>query len=280
MIVDCHTHVGEEQHLSKDFVKDARTVSGNPNQKFAVDLNEHLKAMETVDRAVVLGFRAHHVGYVVPNEYVASYVHQHDDKMVGFASIDPHDDDAVEQLDYCVKDLRLKGLKLGPIYQNMHPSDQRFMRLFQRAEQLDIPILIHQGTTFCRDVSLEYANPVLLQPIARAFPDLRMVIAHLGHPWIGETISLIRKHPNLYSDLSALHYRPWQFYNALVLAREYGVLHKLFLGSDYPVTTPQESIDGLRNANAPATGTAMPTVPSEELEAIIRRDTFAILGLS
>jgi predicted TIM-barrel fold metal-dependent hydrolase len=280
MIVDCHTHVGEELHLTKDFVKDARTVSGNPNQRLAVDLQEHLKAMEVVERAVVLGFRAHHVGYVVPNEYVADYVHQHDDKLVGFASIDPHNEDAVEQLDYCVKNLCLKGLKLGPIYQNMHPSDPRFVRLFQRAEQLDIPILIHQGTTFCRDVSLEYANPVLLQPIARAFPNLRMIIAHLGHPWIGETISLIRKHPNLYSDLSALHYRPWQFYNALVLAKEYGVLHKLFLGSDYPVTTPQESIDGLRNVNAPAVGTGMPTISSEAIEEIIHRDTFAILGLS
>jgi predicted TIM-barrel fold metal-dependent hydrolase len=161
----------------------------------------------------------------------------------------------------------------------MHPSDPKFIRLFRRAEQLDIPILIHQGTTFCHNVSLEYANPVLLQPIALAFPNLRIVIAHLGHPWIGETISLIRKHRNLYSDLSALYYRPWQFYNAMVLAREYGVMHKLFLGSDYPVTTPQASIDGLRNINAPAAGTAMPTIPAEELEAIIHRDTFAILGL-
>jgi|SRR5438067_305913 len=280
MIVDCHTHVGEADHLTKDFVKDARTVSGNPQQQLAVDPKEHWEAMKAVDRAIVLGFRAHNVGYVVPNEYVANYVHQHDDKLVGFASVDPHDDDAVEQLEHAVNNLKLKGLKLGPIYQNMHPSDPRFMRLFHRAEQLDIPILIHQGTTFCHNVSLEYANPVLLQPIALAYPNLRMVIAHLGHPWIGETISLIRKHTNLYSDLSALYYRPWQFYNAMVLAREYGVMHKLFLGSDYPVTTPQASIDGLRNVNAPAAGTAMPTIPSEEIEAIIHRDTFPILGLS
>ena len=32
--------------------------------------------------------------------------------------------------------------------------------------------------------------------------------------------------------VSALHYRPWQFYNALVMAREYGVLDKLLFGSD------------------------------------------------
>ena len=279
MIVDCHTHVGDHRHLSKDFVKDARTVSGNPKQEFAVDLSEHWEAMKPVQRAIVLGFRAHHVGYVVPNEYVAEYVNAHPEKLVGFCSVDPNDSDAVEQLDYSVKKLGLRGLKVGPIYQNVHPQDSRFMRLFERAEQLDVPILIHQGTTFCRDVSLEYANPILLQPVARDFPNLRVVIAHLGHPWIGECISLIRKHPNFYSDLSALHYRPWQYYNALILAKEYGVLKKLFLGSDYPVTTPAQTIEGLRHCNDVAQGTAMPRLSEQEIEDIIHRDTFSMLGL-
>ena len=154
------------------------------------------------------------------------------------------------------------------------------MRLFQRAEQLDIPVLIHQGTTFCRDVSLEYANPVLLQPVAREFPNLRVIIAHLGHPWIGECISLIRKHPNFFSDISALHYRPWQYYNALILAKEYGVLKKLFVGSDYPVTTPAQTIEGLRHSNDVAQGTAMPGLSENEIEDIIQRDTFKMLGLN
>ena len=50
----------------------------------------------------------------MPNEYVAKYVHQHDDKLVGFASIDPHDDDAVEQLDYAVKYLKAQRAEARP----------------------------------------------------------------------------------------------------------------------------------------------------------------------
>ena len=100
-----------------------------------------------------------------------------------------------------------------------------------------MPVLIHQGTTFCENVSLELANPVLLQPLALRFPRLRMVIAHMGHPWIAETLVLIRKHRHLYSDISALYYRPWQFYNALIMAMEYGVLDRLLFGTDYPFTT-------------------------------------------
>ncbi|MEM2904191.1 MAG: amidohydrolase family protein, partial [Candidatus Bathyarchaeia archaeon] len=119
----------------------------------------------------------------------------------------------------------------------------------------------------------------LLERVALAFPDLRIVIAHMGHPWERDTIVLIRKQPNVYADISALFYRPWQFYNTLVLCDEYGQLHKLFFGSDYPVTTPQESIEKIRRINAQVEGTSLPRVPHEALEEIINRDSLSILGV-
>lgn len=279
MIVDCHTHVGEPEHLSHQFVADARIASGNPEQELAVKLPDHWAAMKPVDRAIVLGFRARHVGYVIPNEYVADYVKSHPEKLIGFCSIDPHDEDAVEQLDYCVKTLGLRGIKLGPIYQNMHPHDPKFKALFARAAMLEVPILIHQGTTFCSNVSLEVANPVLLQAIALEHPNLKMVIAHMGHPWIAETFVLIRKHPSLYTDISALYYRPWQFYNALVLAQEYGVTSKLLFGSDYPVTTPASTIEALSKVNQFVENTPLPRVDSKVIDDLIHRDTVKLLGL-
>jgi uncharacterized protein len=279
MIVDVHTHVWERPaHLSDTFVRDARITAGNPNLEIAVNLDEHWAAMAPVDHAIVLGFRARQVGVLVPNEYVASYVTRHPEKLIGFCSVDPHDADALEQLDHAVA-LGLRGLKVGPIYQNIHPSDPRFVALMARAEALGLPVLIHQGTTFCENVSLELANPVLLQPLAVQFPELRMVIAHLGHPWIVETIVLIRKHRHLYSDISALYYRPWQFYNALVMAMEYGVLDRLLFGTDYPFTTPASTIAALRRVNDIVEGTNLPRIPMERIEAMIHRDALALLGL-
>jgi predicted TIM-barrel fold metal-dependent hydrolase len=277
MIVDIHTHVWEcPCHLGEQFPADARAVGGGD---IAVDLNEHWKAMQPVDRAVVLGFRARHVGVLVPNEYVAEYVKQHPEKLIGFCSVDPHDTDAVEQFDHAVSGLGLRGLKLGPIYQNMHPCDDRMKRLFRRAEELGIPVLIHQGTTFCANVSLEIANPVLLQPIALEFPRLRLVIAHMGHPWIAETLVLIRKNRNFFADISALHYRPWQFYNALVTAMEYGVLDRLLFGSDYPFTTPAATMQALRNINRMVDGTNLPRLPEAKMEEMIHRDALRMVGI-
>jgi predicted TIM-barrel fold metal-dependent hydrolase len=280
MIVDVHTHVWERPaHLGDAFIADAKAAAGAAYKDIAVDLDEHWRAMEPVDRAIVLGFRARHVDVLVPNEYVAEYVGRHPEKLIGFCSVDPNDADGVEQLDHAVKTLGLRGLKVGPIYQNIHPQDERFLALMARAEALGVPVLIHQGTTFCSNVSLELANPILLQPIALKFPKLRMLIAHMGHPWIAETLVLIRKHPHFYTDISALYYRPWQFYNALVTAMEYGVLDKLLFGTDYPFTTPASTIAALKKVNDMAAGTNMPRIPEAKIEEMIHRDSLPLLGL-
>jgi hypothetical protein len=126
---------------------------------------------------------------------------------------------------------------------------------------------------------LEIANPIQLQPLALEFPDLRMVIAHMGHPWIDETLVLIRKNRNFYADISALYYRPWQFYNALVSAMEYGVLDRLLLGSDYPFTTPASTIEALHKVNSMVEGTRLPRIPDAQIEALIHRDSLDILGV-
>ena len=280
MIVDIHTHVWEcPCHIGESFIADAKATAGEAYRDIHVDLGLHWKAMEPVDHAIVLGFRARHVGVLVPNEYVAEYVQQHPEKLIGFASVDPQDPDALDQLDDAVQRLKLRGLKMGPIYQNVAPTESRFRAIMKRCEELRIPVLIHQGTTFCANVSLEIAQPILLQPLALEFPRLRMVIAHMGHPWIDETMVLIRKNRNFFADISALYYRPWQFYNALISAKEYGVLDRLFFGSDYPFTTPQSTMDALRKVNTMADGTNLPRIPEDALEAMIQRDSLDLLGL-
>lgn len=116
MIVDVHTHVWEHPaHISDSFLEDARITAANPELQVAVDLDAHWAAMAPVDHAIVLGFRARHVGVLVPNEYVAAYVARHPEKLIGFCSVDPLDPDALDQFEYAVRELGLRGLKLGPI---------------------------------------------------------------------------------------------------------------------------------------------------------------------
>jgi predicted TIM-barrel fold metal-dependent hydrolase len=90
---------------------------------------------------------------------------------------------------------------------------------------------------------------------------------------------LIRKQPNVYADISALYYRPWQYYNALMLAQEYGTGHKLLLGSDYPFTTPADTIAALRNVNHITGNSGLPRIKEELIEGLIGRDVLKCLGI-
>lgn len=270
MIVDCHSHLfAYPGHLSEEFVREASARSRGVPMDLHVPPERHWNAMRNVDRVIVLGMRAFHAGIVVPNEYIADYARQHPEKVIGFAGVDPSGDNVRETLEHAVDRLGLEGVKLGPIYQDIHPTDRRMMEVYEFCEARSLPVMIHQGTTFLRKAPLKYSLPILLEEVALQFPDLTLVIAHLGHPWIEDTLVLIRKQPNFYADISALHYRPWQFYNALILAKEYGVLDKLLFGSDYPFTTPEASMEALRSFNKMTEGTNLPRLEEQEIEDLI-----------
>jgi hypothetical protein len=105
-------------------------------------------------------------------------------------------------------------------------------------------------------------------------------MAHLGHPFGAECVAVIRKHPNVYADCSALHYRPFQLYHSLMLVQEYGVWEKVLFGSDYPFTTVDASLAGMRELNEMLEGTRLPRLNMEEMEAMFERDTLSILGIN
>ncbi|MDX6533227.1 MAG: uncharacterized protein QOF68_971, partial [Gaiellales bacterium] len=235
-LTDCHTHIADPSHIGGDFAADLRRSWGEHSWT-GVSYEEHWDAVRDLRAAVVLAFDAPACGFVVPNEYVAEYVAQHPEKLIGFASVDPGRPDAAERLDHAVHGLGLRGLKLGPIYQGFDPGSGPAMRLFRQAEELGLPVMIHQATTFIRNGPLEWARPILLDAVARACPDLVICAAHLGHPWCEELMVVIRKHPNMYADVSALHTRPLQLYFALRAAVEYRVTDKLLFGTDYPFST-------------------------------------------
>jgi predicted TIM-barrel fold metal-dependent hydrolase len=106
-----------------------------------------------------------------------------------------------------------------------------------------------------------------------------MILAHVGHPFCEECLVVIRKHLNLFADISALYYRPWQFYNMRIAAQEYKVTHKLLFGTDYPFAKGRESIEGVQNANHLVEGTALPRVALAVISDILNRDGFALLGI-
>ena len=126
---------------------------------------------------------------------------------------------------------------------------------------------------------LEYSLPLSYDTVARAFPELKIVIAHMGHPFQRECAVVVRKQPNVFADVSGVWHRPWQGWEALVTMIEWGVADKLLFGSDYPIWTPQEGMEKIRRLNHQVEGTNLPRIPDDVIEGIFQRNSLELLGL-
>jgi predicted TIM-barrel fold metal-dependent hydrolase len=245
-----------------------------------VRLDHYLANAPKDARAIVFGGKARLSGVTIPDDYVAQYVAQDPERLIGFMSLDPTQDGWQDEMRYGREVLKMRGIKLLPMYAGFRPDEARLDPLWEYAVKHDLPVLLHTGTTFISSAPLECTLPRHLDPVAIRFPKLRLILAHLGHPYEGECVVVIRKHANVYADLSALFYRPFQLYHSLMLVQEYGVWDKVLFGTDYPFTTVNDTITGLRNLNNMVQGTALPRLSEERIERLIYRDSLPLLELA
>ncbi|MGB2987449.1 MAG: hypothetical protein WBE26_16415, partial [Phycisphaerae bacterium] len=74
--------------------------------------------------------------------------------------------------------------------------------------------------------------------------------------------------------------QPWQAYQVLLSAYEYGVMDKLLFGSGFPVAAASYCIEALYSINHLVHGTSLPTIPREHLRGIVERDALSLLGIA
>ena len=275
-----HSHaLNQTLHLSPETVRECDLSRGFPLD-LTVEPNTFLQDSEPFSKVAVFGMKARLTGWWVPDDFIADFVKAAPEKLTGFASCDPTQPGYLDELRHARETLGLRGLKMAPMYAGFDPRDPRCQPVYAYCQENGLPILFHTGTTFCRVAPLGFSRPWLWDEIAVQYPELRMVLAHVGHPWSDECLAVIRKHPHVYADTSALYYRSWQFYNTLILAQEYRVTHKVLFGTDYPFAAAGASIAGLREINRITGTSGLPEVTAETIEGILARDAFALLGLS
>ncbi|MCG8406808.1 MAG: amidohydrolase family protein [Phycisphaerales bacterium] len=287
MIVDCHTHIWESpEQLGKaklelqSRIHRGMEASAREGAMPDASAEQHLRASEPVDKSFVLGFKSRYLSAEIPSDLVSSYVKQHPDKLIGVAGIDPTNlNEALEEMQRAYDEHGMRAITVSPAAQDFHPADSRAMQVFSEAARLKKPVFVHQGIHFSPASKMEFARPSLLDEVARELPQLKLVIAHLGYPWIDECIVLLGKHPNVFADISSLIHRPWQAYDALLAVYQYGVIDKLLFGSDFPYTAAAQAIESLYRINQLVTGTNLPTIPRQYLVSIVERDALGVLGI-
>lgn len=217
MIVDVHVHVGE---LGKNFQKwwIDEMYGGFPNipDKTVRERKEPLEGViddlnrAGVDKACIMASDHRRVypyasgSSYTPNDYVYECVRKHPDRFVGICSVDPirHEHEARRELERCVKDWDMRALKLYPTYDHFDPRDERLYPIYEKCIELDLPVHFHMGYTGTINAPMKYQLPYMLDDVGIKFPEMKVVVAHLGFPWVDECLALLMKHRHWCADVA------------------------------------------------------------------------------
>jgi hypothetical protein len=205
---------------------------------------------------------------------VAELVAQHPDVFVGFGSVDPLNGAAAVAGVHGAIRLGLKGLKFHPPAQRFSPADRRVYPVWEAAESLRLPVLIHTGYTAMGagmpgggGIELSYGDPTLVDRVAVDFPNLQIVLAHPSWPWQEQAIAMAQHKANVHLELSG--WSPSRFPASLVEAIKGPLTHKTLFGTDYPFLTPERWIASFEKLG----------FTDEATQRILRDNASELLGL-
>ncbi len=134
-----------------------------------------------------------------------------------------------------------RGIKLHPIVQRLAPNHPALWPVYELAREHGLPVLFHSGA-FGWTPWNDLARPRAFADILEAFPDLPVVLAHLGHGSFDEARELAERFPRIRFDTCGTITSaqvPWRLADAEVVARLRALgIERVCFGSDYPWFDP------------------------------------------
>ena len=213
---------------------------------------EELLTEQGIDYACVLAEQSPITTGVCTNEQVREFC-QGSRRLIPFCDLNPYlYNDLGYELRNKVEVEGFRGVKLYPSYQHYYLNDPRIYPLYQEAQDLGIPVLIHTGSSLFKGARLKYADPLHLDDVATDFPDLNLVMAHSGRGfWYDRAFFLSKLHPHLFMEISGLPPSKLLTYFP-ELARH---TDKVIFGSDWPATQQiRRNMDAVARLDLPAQG--------------------------
>lgn len=261
MIVDFHLHVSRPEH-ERPWVLDYMQSQFDGDLKAmaeAVLTPDGLRAaLQTngIDWAVALAEVSPITTGVSTNEYTIDLVRRANalpdpasgpaGRLIPFASVNPHvDGNLAARLRHLVLDEGFRGLKVYPVYQYHYTNDPRLYPLYAAAQDLNVPALVHTGSSVFRGARIKYGDPLHLDDVAIDFPGLTILMAHGGRPfWYEQAFWMARRHSNVYIEVSGLPAQKLLTY----FPRLEDIPEKFVYGSDWPGNPDlRRNLDAIRD---------------------------------
>jgi predicted TIM-barrel fold metal-dependent hydrolase len=136
-------------------------------------------------------------------EEVAEYVQRYPERFVGLAGYNPFRiKESLEEIDRAVKEHHFRGVYVHIYGFDIPLHDAKMYPLYAKCVELDVPVSLQVGHVL-EAMPSEHARPIYLDRVASDFPDLKLVGAHTGWPWVEELISVCYKWDNVYFGIDA-----------------------------------------------------------------------------
>jgi len=143
------------------------------------------------------------------NEGVLMAQEQYPDLFIGFGYV-KLGIDGPEKVDWLYNH-GFAALKM--IMPKVEYDDRSLWPIYERAQALGMPCNIHCGilgrlrNEAGHDLSSRRMRPIHLDAVLRSFPDLKILMPHLGQPWYDEAWAMLATYDNLYWDLTGCRAR-------------------------------------------------------------------------
>jgi predicted TIM-barrel fold metal-dependent hydrolase len=174
------------------------------------------------------------------NDYVAGMRDRHDCIIAAGGAVEPAKGaEAIAEARHAIRDLGMIGLHFHPIMQHLSVDDRRFYPLFEELSGLGAAVMIDVGMTGMgagmpggMGAKTRHAHPSAIDALAADFPQLKIIMAHPGYPWVDETTAVALHKGNVYWEMSG--WGPKYLPPQLVRDMRTRLQDKMMFGSDYP----------------------------------------------
>lgn len=207
---------------------------------------------------------------------IARAASAHADVLIPFGSVDPRTGEAALELAArLIEDEGVRGFKFHPSLQGFDPSHEEYQPLWDLLDRAGVPAIFHTGQTGIGagtpggyGLRLGLSNPMLLDPVAADFPELRIIMAHPSVPWQDEALSVATHKHNTWIDLSG--WSPRYFPSELVRYANSILKGRVLFGTDYPMLTPDRWLRDVAQTN----------LSPEVMPGILKDNAARLLGLA
>jgi uncharacterized protein len=250
--VHCHPNTVEWFNAIAPYVEALRTYWHRPWAPLSEqNVIAELRAAEV--EVLMVAFDTETVTGCPPctNDYVAGLRDRHPDVVLNaWASVDPwKGPKAIQEAEHAIKDLGLIGFHFHPICGDFAVDDPQLRPLFEKINELGVPVLIDVGTTGMGAGSpgglgrrLKMSHPLAIDELAATFPELKIIAAHPGWPWTDEVLMICLHKGNVFWETSG--WGPEYFPESLKRDIPRRLKDKIMFGSDYPSVTHKRLFEG------------------------------------